>query len=282
MDLNQFAFDAIGTKWVIEFEGSPTFSTVEHVASCFDREYSRFRSDSKVSEIAKKAGTYSFSDPEMITFYEKLYRQTDGLVTPLIGSLMEEAGYDANYSLSPKELHKPLLWDDVLEWSNSMLTVKKPVLLDFGAAGKGRLVDLIGKKLEEHGVRVFSVDGGGDILVKNLKLRIGLEHPGDPTKAIGVVELENGSICASSGNRRKWRNFHHILNPKSLKPASDVLAVWIVAKNAMEADGLATALFFTHPEKLTDFFNFEYLILYPSYTFKKSANFPGEIYAVNR
>lgn len=279
--LNQFVFDAIGTKWVIDFEGSPAFADVQKFIDSFDREYSRFRSDSKVTKIANTSGNYSFSDPEMLTYYENLYQATNGLVTPLIGQVMEESGYDSSYSLTPKNLNKPPKWEEVLSWNPPILKVKKPVLLDFGAAGKGRLVDLIGAKLEKFGSSKFSVDGGGDILVKNLKLKIGLEHPGNPSLAIGIAELENGSICASSGNRRKWRNFHHIINPDSLKPVNSVLAVWTVSKTAMEADGLATALFFVEPEVLSDF-AFDYLIVYPDYTFKKSPSFPGEVYETRR
>ncbi len=279
---NQFVFEAIGTKWVIDFEGSPAFNDIEKQIESFDRSFSRFRQDSLVAEMSKKAGTYTIPPDgvSMLDLYCDIYRQTSGLVTPLIGQTMEESGYDANYSLVPKELHKLPTWDDILIWDSPKLTLKKPALLDFGAAGKGKLVDLVGNVLQKSGATSFCVDAGGDILISNRKMKIGLEHPNDPTKVIGAIELESGSVCGSSSNRRKWRDFHHIINPRTLKPTSDVLAVWVLTKETMLADALSTCLFFVDPENLSTY-KFDYLIIYPDYTFKKSKDFPGELYEAN-
>ena len=68
------------------------------------------------------------------------------------------------------------------------------------------------------------------------------------------------------------------LNPKTKKPAENILSVWVIAKTALIADGLTTALFFVNPEKLKKEFDFEYLILYPDFTIKKSPNFFAELY----
>lgn len=275
------SFDAIGTRWVIETYGSPIFWKIQKIIEEFDKNFSRFRQDSLVTEMSQKEGTYEFPDPEMMDFYETLNKKTNGLVTPLVGNLLEQAGYDASYSLKPKKLDTPLSWNEAIEWNKPNLTLKKPALLDFGAAGKGRLVDLVGDELKKQGFDKFSVDAGGDIQVSGEQIKIALEHPEDPKLAIGFVEIENESICGSSGNRRKWGEFHHIINPQSLKSVNAISAVWTVAKSTMLADGLSTCLFFVDPEKLSDF-EFDYLIVYPDYTFQKSKNFPGELYEANR
>lgn len=279
--LNQFVFEAIGTKWVIDFKGSPTFSGIEKLISDFDNLYSRFRQDSLVMEMAKSKGTYTIPHPELIDLYYLLYKKTEGQMTPLIGSLMEQTGYDANYSLNPKNMTPPKSWESSLIWDSPNLTVKEPSLLDFGAAGKGLLVDLVAKELDRQEIKSYSIDAGGDIFLKNFPSKIGLENPANTNQVIGIVDIENSSICGSSGSRRKWRGFHHIIDPRNLKSVDEVLAVWVIADSAMLADGLSTALFFCPAEKLSDF-SFNFLIIYPDFTFKKSENFNAKLYQATR
>jgi thiamine biosynthesis lipoprotein len=156
--------------------------------------------------------------------------------------------------------------------------MKKPLILDFGAAGKGYLIDIVGQILTDAAFPSFSINAGGDILISNSDERIGLENPLDTTQAIGVVSLHSGSICGSSGNRRTWGNFHHIMDPTTLASPENILATWVTAQTAMYADGLATCLFLSEPELLTHHFSFEYVILYQDFSIKKSSNFPAELF----
>ncbi len=271
-------FEAIGTGWEIDYTGLDMERNILDRIDEFDKTFSRFRPDSLVSKMSKKAGVYKMPADgwTMLSFYKDLYDQTDGLVTPLIGNVLEQAGYDASYSLKEKTIEKPLSWDEALEITKETITIKKPVLLDFGAAGKGYLIDIVGDLLKNSGVSSFSIDAGGDILLSNFDSTIGLENPRDASQVIGTVKLSNGSIAGSSGNRRNWGKFHHIINPQTLKSTEDVEAVWTIGNSAMLADGLSTCLFFVDAKKMS--FNFEYLILYSDFTVKKSNNFPGEIY----
>ncbi len=127
----------------------------------------------------------------------------------------------------------------------------------------------------------YYIDAGGVILYKTVNgspLRIGLENPDNFKQVIGVSEIKNQSICASAGNRRRWGNHHHIFDPKKLESVQEVKAVWVIADKAYIADGLSTALFFTEPFVLEKNFNFDYLIIYADNQFKKSENFPGQIF----
>lgn len=284
----QFTFEAIGTKWVID-----VYSKLEKEKSLdilvkikaridfFDVIYSRFREDSMVTQISRQAGNYSFPpDAElMMDLYFDLYKKTDGLVTPLIGNLISDAGYDAKYSLKQKkELEEAPEWEDVIEYNHPILRVKKPVLLDFGAAGKGYLVDLVSKVIEENGCDEYCVDAGGDIFYKNKEiLKVGLENPDNIEQVIGVCELKNESICGSAGHRRAWGDFTHIINPKTMTSPKEIKAVWVVAKTALLADALTTCLFFVEPEVLKDY-SFEYVILNADNTVKKSEGWRGEVF----
>lgn len=119
------------------------------------------------------------------------------------------------------------------------------MLLDVGAAGKGQLVDLVAGLLAERGIAGATVDGGGDLRhAGDAPLRIALEHPADPTTAIGVLELAPGrGFAASATNRRAWgEGLHHVLDATTGLPVTRYVATWVEADDAMTADGFATAL----------------------------------------
>ena len=163
-------FEAIGTEWWIGIYQPVEDTLLADISAVigariqvFDKTYSRFKSDSLVSQIARKAGSYVFPEDsiELFAFYRRLYDATDGLVTPLIGQVLADAGYDAEYSMRPKAITTPPEWDAVMHFAGTTLTVQQPVLLDFGAAGKGYLVDIVSDILRQHGIARFCVDAGG-------------------------------------------------------------------------------------------------------------------------
>jgi FAD:protein FMN transferase len=137
--------------------------------------------------------------------------------------------------------------------------MKKPYLLDVGAAGKGFAIDRVAALFEDE---AYVIDAGGDIRARDVTQVIGLEDPSDPSKLIGTFQLENQSVCASAGNRRAWGNWHHILDPKTSLPARNVVATWAIAETAMQADGIASALFFCAPEALGSLPSFSYVVMY--------------------
>ena len=108
-------------------------------------------------------------------------------------------------------------------------------------------------------------------------LRVGLEDPNDASKVVGVAHLVDQSICGSSGNRRAWADFHHIIDPFSLASPRHVLAVWTVAATTMLADAMSTCLFFVPPERLREF-AFDYVIIHADRTVSRSPGFPGEVF----
>jgi thiamine biosynthesis lipoprotein len=287
--MHEWSFEAIGTSWWIGiYQQIPqtTLNTLREVITqrieVFDKTYSRFREDSLVTAIAQAAGTYEFPTDadELFAFYRQFYDISDGLVTPLIGQTLSDAGYDAGYSLKSRTMDSPPAWADVMKFDKGKLETRQPVLLDFGAAGKGYLVDLVSNLLKEQGVSQFCVDAGGDMFCRGLEtpMQIGLENPDDFNQVVGVASLTQGALCASAGNRRKWGKFHHVIDPQRLESPQHIKAVWVIANSAMLADGMTTALYFVEPEKLRQKFQFEYLIIDANNQVKKSAGFPAGLF----
>lgn len=284
-----FNFKGIGTTWQIDiYETLPQereerlLVGIKDRVEEFEKTYSRFREDSLVAHIARAAGTYTLpSDAqELFSFYHELYKKTQGFFTPFMGRVLSDAGYDATYSLEQKkDLEIPPAWDDVFKYEHPTLVVKEAVALDFGAAGKGYLIDIVSKVIEADGVTKYCIDAGGDILYKNDEpLRVGLENPSNTEEVLGVYTLSSGSICGSAGNRRAWKNFTHIINPKTLASPTEILAIWVVADRAFLADALTTCLFFLPASELRTTYDFEYMIVHKDFSVEKSPDFKGELF----
>lgn len=288
--MERFEFEAIGTHWVIDSNEdiSPELfasirSRVRERIDLFDRAYSRFRADSLVSQMARLAGEYELPpDAEpMMDLYHELYGVTGGKFTPLIGQTLSDAGYDAEYSLREKSVTRASLWEEVLKYSFPKLTLKRPALLDFGAAGKGYLVDIVSELIHEAGVASFCVDAGGDMRHESesgTQLEVALENPHDPSIAIGTVTLGNASLCGSAGNRRAWGNYHHVIDPDSVTSPRHIAALWVRASTTLLADAMTTALYFVSPDMLRARYTFEYLILYSDNSIEQSEGFGAELF----
>lgn len=288
-------FEAIGTHWEIEIEtklsqvaSTKLYREIAELIEDFDQAYSRFRPDSLVSTMAKEAGQYPLRADflPLLELYQKLYKLSSGLFTPLVGQFLLEAGYDANYSLQSKKLSKIEPLEEVLSFDHEKIKLHKAALLDFGAAGKGYLVDLVAELLMKKGLNNYTINASGDIRhssERGDKIRIGLENPHDPKQAIGVYELGQGSICGSATNRRAWGNFHHIINPKQLASSTGIHSTWVIVENqekypSMLADALATCLFLVKPETLLQAFHFAYAIYKEDGTMQISNDFTGTIF----
>jgi len=284
-------FEAIGTRWNIQSFQPVAPATWQRVVRAireriedFDRHYSRFRADSLVTKMAGAAGSYRLPADarQLLDLYRRFYDLTDGAMTPLIGRALSDAGYDAAYSLAPRSLTSPPAWESVMDYQFPNLNLYRPALLDFGAAGKGYLVDLVAGLLRAAGIESYFVDAGGDMAYRReagRPLEVGLEHPADPSQAIGVAHLAAGSLCGSAGNRRSWGTYHHILDPRTLASPSHILAVWAIAGSTILADALTTALYLVPAAAVAPAGDFEYAIMYEDYSLEHSPSFPATFFS---
>ncbi|WP_405375387.1 MULTISPECIES: FAD:protein FMN transferase [unclassified Microbacterium] len=251
IDRPGWRFDAIGTRWRIDTAeplADGVRADVAEVIDRFDREWSRFRPDSLVSGLALSGGDVPApSDAQaMLDAYVSLAEATGGAVNPLVGETLARRGYDAAYSFTDRGARPaPADWRDIVRWSAGRLSLDEPAILDVGALGKGRLVDLILDRVRPAAGPWAVVDGGGDIAVAGTTQRIALEHPYDATRAIGTWTVTDAALCASATNRRVWgEGLHHVLDARTGEPVRQYAATWAVAPDTMTADAVATALFF--------------------------------------
>ena len=282
-----FGFDGIGTRWEIStpvpLSGALRHRLLDTVAD-YDAAWSRFRPDSLIAAAARQPGRYELpaGAAALGPLYQTLYRLSGGAMTPLVGASLERLGYDAGYSLRPGGPPLPAPhWDDVLDWEGTVLTTRAPVVIDVGAAGKGQLADLLSGVLRDGGVEEHFIDASGDLLnAGSVPVDVGLEHPYDQARAIGVVSLGAGALCASAANRRSWGDgLHHVLDGTTGAPVRTVVASWAMAASAMAADALATALFFLEGSRLQEEFDCSWLTVYSDGHAEYSADFEGVLFS---
>lgn len=287
-DVATLSFEAIGTHWRISLPSDVQASSLSDIEksihrriSEFDEVYSRFRSDSLVSRMAREAGSFTLPNDtgSLLDLYEQMYECTGGKVTPLIGRTLEQAGYDPLYSLKAGAVTSPPEYDKAVRREGNALHLETPQLLDFGAAGKGYLADLVAEVLEGAGLETYTINAGGDIVARNgMPITIGLEHPNLDGNIIGTAALTSGSLCGSATNRREWGAYHHIIDPHVLNSPRHIAAIWVAAPTGLQADGISTCLFFSEPAQLASIGPFEYLIVYEDMSARMSDNFPGTLY----
>lgn len=261
-------------------------SYIKKATDDFDKKYSRFIDDSLVLSRLRSSGEYSVPEDlvHMLKHYKNLYLHTDKKFTPLVGQILSDLGYDQNYSLKPKEaLSVVPEFEHAIEIIDAhTIRINEPILLDLGGLGKGYWVDKIRGFLRSSGLKIFLIDGSGDMFFQSSGhkfITVGLEHPYDPSKAIGTISLSNKALCGSGANKRSWRGIHHIIDPFALKSTDSIIASWVMADTTVYADALATCLFLISPEKLKKIYSFEYLILGKDMSAKYSKGFNVEIFS---
>ncbi|WP_315550415.1 FAD:protein FMN transferase [Microbacterium sp. CH-015] len=245
----------MGTVWRIDTAApldAAARTAVTALIDAFDRDWSRFRPDSLVTRLAAggTADAPAADAVAMLDLFAAASAATDGAVNPLIGDALARRGYDAGHGFVDRGAQPaPAAWRDLLRWDDGILSLCAPATIDVGALGKGRLVDLVLAEVRRRVVGAVTVDASGDIAVAGATERIALEHPYDPTRAIGVWDVRDAALCASATGRRAWpgadgAGLHHVLDARTGEPVRTIAATWARAADAITADAVATTLFF--------------------------------------
>ncbi|UCF39228.1 MAG: FAD:protein FMN transferase [Acidobacteriota bacterium] len=124
--------------------------------------------------------------------------------------------------------------------------------LGLGGIAKGYAIDQAAKVLLDAGYSNLLVNGGGDILAFGTKgdrpWTIGIRAPrGTPEELMAKVRVA-GAAVVTSGDYERFQlldgvRYHHIIDPRTGRPAERTQSVTVIAAEAEKADVLATAFF---------------------------------------
>jgi thiamine biosynthesis lipoprotein len=234
------------------------FQRVEKLMSLFD-------ATSQVSAINWNAGTMEvLVDPAIVDVLERA-RQfsglTDGAFDVTIEPLMELYGFNGadgiDHVPSDREIAGVLegvgMQNVVVDRQNSTVGLLKPTTrIDLGGIAVGYALDHAVAALRSSNVADALINHSGDVYALGTPpgaeaWTVGIVNPLSPDETITTLSITNQAL-STSGNYQKHvtigaTNIGHLLNPRTGRPATDLLSGTAVAPTAIEADAFSTGLF---------------------------------------
>lgn len=168
--------------------------------------------------------------------------QPETAYLPAMEALQEAAGH-----INPDQL--------VLDEVNGTVFFADPAMqLDVGAIAKGYAVEQVARALEAEGVNGVLLSIGGNVRAIGVRpdgsaFPVGVQNPDlkAENQHIAILLLNNASLVTSGSYQRYYtvagKQYHHIIDPTTLMPATHVWAVSVITEDSGLADALSTALF---------------------------------------
>jgi thiamine biosynthesis lipoprotein len=135
---------------------------------------------------------------------------------------------------------------------------KKGMMINLGGIAKGYAVDRATEVLRKNGFTSVMVQAGGDLLVKGRKgsdpWKVGIRDPrGKDGDFFALAPITDAAFSTAGDYERSFIKdgvrYHHIIDPRTGKPATACRSVTIFAPDALTADELDDAVFILGPEK---------------------------------
>lgn len=137
------------------------------------------------------------------------------------------------------------------------------VRIDLGGIAKGYAVDRAIALLVERGVRHGTVSAGGDSRVLGNKRGqpwvVGIKNPrqgsADQRDVVISLPLEDTAVSTSGDYERYFMDedtgerVHHIINPRTGRPADELISVTVLGPRSLDADALSTTVFVLGAER---------------------------------
>lgn len=229
--------------------------SAEHFFHEVEARFSRFRADSELGQLNRTPGEAVRVSPDLADLIELALaaaRASDGVFDPTVIDALEAAGYDRSIELirngGTHSLRRvapyPGRWKQVVvDTTGSMVRLPLGVRLDLGGIGKGWAADRAGTMLQPLGAGLVSA--GGDIRAwgdqpdaqPGQGWLVALDHPEQPGKDVVWLWVRDGALATSSVTARRWTGGHHLINPRTARPAdTDLLSVTALAPTVVQAE----------------------------------------------
>jgi FAD:protein FMN transferase len=241
------------------------WARVQDEMAAVDLALSRFREDSELTRLNRRAGTdavveVSWRMRTALAAMHRATRLTGGRFDASVLSDLERLG-EHGAELAPAEGQRldPAAESDGrardarLERPSRVRVPAVPV--DTGGIGKGLALRwAVARASEVEPGAALLVDAGGDVVAggrgREGGWRVGIEDPGDPGgPPLAVVNVARGAIATSSVGVRNWtapdgRRVHHLLDPRTGEPArTGLVAVTVAGPDPAWSEVWTKALF---------------------------------------
>ena len=207
---------------------------------------------------------------ELLTFSKDMYNKTHGKVNIAMGSVLsiwhyareDGLNYPAKAELPDIEKLKTAsehtdINNLIISSENNIVSIKdKDMSLDVGAIAKGYSVQRVADWMEKEGMKGYILNVGGNVCTvgerpDGEKWKVGIENPfgeNEEEPYIATIQLNGGMSLVTSGSYQRYyvvggKEYHHIIDEKTLMPASYFKSVSVLCDDSGVADALSTALF---------------------------------------
>jgi len=224
---------------------------IEALFSAIDRQMSPWRADSQISQFNAMRAGWLAQDPEMIHVTAaalELANASGGAFDPTVGPLVAQWGF------GPIEGSTLPDWRAISLRTDGIGKARDDLTLDLCGIAKGRALDRAVDLARNAGLNNLLFDLGGEFKAlgqhpSGRPWHVAVQHPLTNQPAPATLRLSDDWAVATSGLQSQSYElaqhvYGHIIDTKTRAPAdSGLLSVTVVAKDAMTADGWATALF---------------------------------------
>lgn len=220
--------------------------------------YTVYNKNSYLNQI-NSSDTFQLDEETYFLFKkcEYYHNLTKGAFDPAIGNVIKALGFeDSPGQEIPVDSIRNFIqhnnWKLIQLTDDRKIVKPKEVRINFGAIAKGYAVDRMFDILKSFGLKVFLVNAGGEIKCTGKIWEIGIQHPRDKAKIIGILKIKDLSV-ATSGDYERYKikngkRINHIINPITGKISDECRSVTIITENTIDADALATAVFVLGPK----------------------------------
>lgn len=225
--------------------------------------------DSELSRVNRAAGAQAVVvSKELLEVVREtlaVAKASDGAMDPtfnvFFGLYRFKAGEEREPSAAEIAERLPLIdWKRVvLDEAKGTLFLKKPGMkLGLGAVGQSYAADRVAEMLKSRGYRGGYVDGSGDTVFwgtkpDGAKWTTAIRDPRDKSKVILRIYGTDFAITTCGDDEKFFikdgRRVHHVIDPKTGRPAGLSHQVTVIAKRGFDADAWDTAAFVMGPKK---------------------------------
>jgi thiamine biosynthesis lipoprotein len=271
--IEQREFVAMGTAVSITAIGA---NANQALLADVEREFQRMGHEwypwNKDSELAALNAALASGTPQTVSLAladvlhraDKIFRASEGAFDPAIAPMVESWGFNGSELtvaapdatlLQTWRVSRATFADLRLE-QRIATSVRRDIMLDLGAIGKGYAVDRAIERLRQSGVQNALVNAGGNLRAigrhPDRAWRIAIRHPRSDG-VFATIQLDNDASVATSGDYERFavitgQRAHHILDPRTGQPALHTTSLTVFADDATLADAASTALFVAGPD----------------------------------
>ena len=197
---------------------------------------------------------------------------TGGAFDPTVYPLMRLWGFTDETQRVPSDAEITAALANIgtnqVQLDETAVSLHPGAAIDLGGIAKGYAADRCVALLEQSDATAALLSLGGNIQTYGTKpdgtpWTIGIADPQQPEQAIASVSVTGTKALVTSGGYQRYFEadgvtYHHIIDPKTGRPAESGLAsVTILANSGTMADAYSTALFVMGLEDAVDFWRAE-------------------------